>query len=64
MTGNEIAEYISHQKAVSFKDELSDNEIVITADTIVWCNNKVLGKPVIMMMQYIFLGKFQEILMR
>ena len=26
-------------------DELSDNEIVITADTIVWCNNKVLGKP-------------------
>ena len=25
---------------------LSDNEIVITADTIVWCNNKALGKPV------------------
>ena len=26
--------------------KLSDNEIVIAADTIVWCNNKVLGKPV------------------
>ena len=27
------------------KGELSDNEIIITADTIVWCNDKVLGKP-------------------
>jgi septum formation protein len=43
--GEEIARYVSHGKAVSFKDEISDNEIVITADTIVWCNNKVLGKP-------------------
>jgi septum formation protein len=29
-----------------FKKEISDNEIVIAADTIVWCNGKVLGKPV------------------
>jgi septum formation protein len=41
----EIARYISSAKARSFKNELSDNEIVITADTIVWCNDKVLGKP-------------------
>jgi septum formation protein len=41
----EIARFISLSKARSFKDELSDNEIVITADTIVWCNDKVLGKP-------------------
>ena len=46
LSGDEIARYISEQKALSFKGELSDNEIVITADTIVWCNNKVLGKPV------------------
>jgi septum formation protein len=45
LDGKSIAEYISLQKAVSFRDGLSENEIVIAADTIVWCNNKVLGKP-------------------
>jgi MAF protein len=45
LSGEEIARYIAYEKAASFKDELSDNEIVIAADTIVWCNNKVLGKP-------------------
>lgn len=45
LEGKSIAEYISHQKAVSFRDILLQHEIVITADTIVWCNNKVLGKP-------------------
>lgn len=45
LVGEEIARYVAHQKAISFKNEISDNEIVITADTIVWCNNKVLGKP-------------------
>jgi septum formation protein len=46
LSGREAAEHISHQKAILFKGELSASEIVITADTIVWCNNKVLGKPV------------------
>ena len=45
LDGKSIAEFISLQKAVSFRDTLADKEIVITADTIVWCNNKVLGKP-------------------
>ena len=45
MSGEEIARYVAHEKAASFKNEVSDNEIVIAADTIVWCNNKVLGKP-------------------
>lgn len=43
--GEEIARYVAHEKAGSFKPGISENEIVITADTIVWCNNKVLGKP-------------------
>jgi septum formation protein len=46
LTGDEIARFIARAKALTFKGTLSENEIVITADTIVWCNNKVLGKPV------------------
>jgi len=46
LDGEEIARYIAHKKAASFINEITDNEIVIAADTIVWCNNKVLGKPV------------------
>lgn len=45
LSGHEIALYLAERKAGFFKDEVRDNEIVITADTIVWCNNKVLGKP-------------------
>jgi septum formation protein len=45
LKSEEIALYLAHSKAIQFKNNISDNEIVITADTIVWCNNKVLGKP-------------------
>jgi septum formation protein len=45
LSGKEIAIYLARQKARSFRNEISDNEIIITADTIVWCNNRVLGKP-------------------
>jgi septum formation protein len=45
LNGEEIARYVARQKAISFRNEISDNEIVIAADTIVWCNNMVLGKP-------------------
>jgi septum formation protein len=45
LDGKAIAEYISRQKAELFAHRLATNEIVIAADTIVWCNNKVLGKP-------------------
>jgi septum formation protein len=45
LDGEEIARYVAFEKAASFKNEISQNEIVIAADTIVWCNNKVLGKP-------------------
>lgn len=45
LKGKEIAEYVANSKAALFKNELSSGEIVITADTIVWCNGEVLGKP-------------------
>ncbi len=45
LTGEEIAVHLAEGKANSFRNRLTDNEIVITADTIVWCNNRELGKP-------------------
>ena len=46
LKGEEIALYVAIGKAKTFQSEVKDNEIVITADTIVWCNNEVLDKPV------------------
>jgi len=43
--GEEIALFLAREKAKLFRSEIKDNEIVITADTIVWCKDKVLGKP-------------------
>lgn len=45
LKGEEIAMYLAREKARLFRNEISDNEIVIAADTIVWCKNQVLGKP-------------------
>ncbi|HEX9601661.1 MAG TPA: Maf family protein, partial [Mariniflexile sp.] len=41
----EISDYLAQLKALPFKDELKENDILITSDTIVWHNNKALGKP-------------------
>ncbi|GAA3618296.1 Maf-like protein [Flavivirga jejuensis] len=41
----EISNYLAQLKALPFKKELKDNEILITSDTIVWHNNEALGKP-------------------
>lgn len=45
LSGDEIARHVAYEKAAMFSNKLTDNQIVIAADTIVWCNNKVLGKP-------------------
>lgn len=45
LKGKEITEYLSILKANAFEDELQDNELLITSDTIVWYQNKPLGKP-------------------
>lgn len=44
LKGEEIARYLSNLKAEALED-LSHDHLVITADTIVWQNNRVLGKP-------------------
>ncbi|RTY96645.1 septum formation protein Maf [Flavobacterium sp. GSN2] len=41
----EITNYLAELKASAFDGELQSNEILITSDTIVWHNNKALGKP-------------------
>jgi len=46
LTGREIAGFVAGNKAKAFSRDIKDNEIIITADTIVWCGGKVLGKPV------------------
>ncbi|WP_343694202.1 Maf-like protein [Flavobacterium sp.] len=41
----EITDFLAQLKADAFKDELQENEILVTSDTIVWHQNKALGKP-------------------
>lgn len=45
LKGRQIALYLCKKKAAAFQDELQPNDLLITADTIVWVNNKVLNKP-------------------
>lgn len=41
----EISNYLAQLKSLPFKNELKPNDILITSDTIVWHNEKALGKP-------------------
>lgn len=44
---NDIAEYIAVEKANAYRDRIGDEDLLITADTIVAVDNTtVLGKPV------------------
>ncbi len=45
LKASEITNYLAELKAAAFEGELKPNEILITSDTIVWHNNKALGKP-------------------
>jgi septum formation protein len=41
---NEVAEYLSRKKAAAFLDELKSNELLITSDTTVLLDNRLLEK--------------------
>jgi len=40
-----ITNYLAELKAAAFEDELKENEILVTSDTLVWHNEKAVGKP-------------------
>ncbi len=43
---NEVPEFLAKLKAKPFEQDLKNNSyLVITADTVVVCNNQILGKP-------------------
>ncbi len=45
MPADEVPAYLSRIKAAPYLPNLSDNEVLITADTVVILDNRVIGKP-------------------
>lgn len=45
LQGEDIPKYISHTKATAYLPTLKEDELLITADTIVYLDHQVLGKP-------------------
>lgn len=45
LQGGDIPCYISRAKAEAYAPQLKQNQLLITADTIVWHDGKMLGKP-------------------
>ena len=42
---SQIAEFIAKEKAEAYRNQMADNDLIITADTIVIADDEVMGKP-------------------
>ncbi|TYP98867.1 septum formation protein [Tenacibaculum adriaticum] len=45
LKASEITDFLADLKSKPFNNELTDKDILITSDTIVWFENEALGKP-------------------
>ena len=45
LSGEDIPVYISREKAAAYLPSIAPDELIITADTIVWLDGRGLGKP-------------------
>jgi len=45
LRGGDIPYYISRAKARAYESQLKEGQLLITADTIVWLDGQMLGKP-------------------
>ena len=66
MPFEKVPEYLSRQKSLAFTDdELPQNYLLITADTVVIAGNEILGKPVdrddAMRMMHLLSGKSHHV---
>ena len=66
LKNKEIAEYIVKNKSKPFRSIVKDNQIIITADTLVWFEEKCWGKPKDKIeaknMLKIFAGKIHQVI--
>ena len=45
LSGGEIAQFLADHKSDAYEQSLNQDQILLTADTIVWHQGKELGKP-------------------
>lgn len=56
----EVAPYLSELKSEAYPEPLAENDILLTADTVVICKGKLLGKPANKAMAIAMLGQLSS----